>query len=187
MRGVYLVQLNKYISQKYGKEHWKEYLKKINVSENKLYFSNNHYDEAEFINLIKEILIKTGQTREQFLESFGKFMCLFFLESYKIFIKPEWKTLDVLEHIEEYNRNILQAGGTDELAGKFKCKRIDPANLQIIYNSPRRMCSSVIGLIKGLSDHFKEQTIIQQSRCILQGDQECHFLVSLVGGLQNRK
>ena len=39
MRGVYLVQLNKYISQKYGKEQWKEYLKKINVSENKLYFS----------------------------------------------------------------------------------------------------------------------------------------------------
>lgn len=181
MRGVFLVQLHKYVSEKYGEEHWKEYLRKINVSEKKLYFSNNQYDEEEFKKLIKEIMIKTGQTREMFLESFGNFMSLFFLASYKTFIKSDWKTLDVLEHIEEYNHHILQAGGSDELAGKFKCKRIDPKNLEIIYSSPRKMCSSVIGLIKGLSAHFKEHVLIKQSSCVMTGDPECLFHVSLIG------
>ena len=114
-------------------------------------------------------------------------MSAFFLDVYKAFIKPEWKTLDILEHIEEYNYKILQAGEASELAGKFNCTRIDPFNLQIIYKSPRKMCPVLVGLIKGLAIHYHEQTSIKQTQCVLEGDNACLFHISLIVSPQEKR
>src|SRR6202034_2641411 len=112
-------------------------------SESKIYFSELAYDEIEFFAILKAAIHLTGYSKEKFLEGYGECFSKYFFEKYGSLLKKEWKTLDILEKLEEYNIHILSDGGN--AGGKFICHRENKNKLTIVYQSPRQLCWGVQG------------------------------------------
>jgi predicted hydrocarbon binding protein len=64
----------------------------------------------------------------------------------------------------------LQSGPPD-----FKYESPADDKLIMVYNSPRQLCSLMVGLIQGVADRFGESVAIQQTECMLRGDKLCRF------------
>jgi Haem-NO-binding len=179
MNGIFFVQLQQYINNEYESNSWEVILQRAEIPEGKLYFSSQKYDEEEFFRIFNESIRFLGLSRKKFLNGLGVFISLNLIKICKSVIKADWKTLDLLEHIEEFNTRLLQTGDDPALSGKFDCERISPREIRIEYTSPRKLCPLFTGLIKGIADYYKEKVIIDEPSCSLLGHPHCQFLISL--------
>lgn len=178
MRGVFFVQLQDYVSKKFDSMTWNKIIAKAGVP-SKVYFSYQQYSEEEFYRVMAETIHLTQMPRNEILEEIGENLTPFFFQTFNSVIQKEWRTLDLVERIEHFNYKILQQGDDEGEVGKFTCQRVKPHLVEIKYNSPRKMCSLLIGLVKGFSKHFKEKITINHTQCIFDGAPECHFSVLL--------
>lgn len=179
MKGIFFVQLQQYIAEHSEPDQWRQILQQADIFERKLYFSTHQYDDEEFFRIIKEAVRILGMSPEKFLNEFGTYVSGNFLKLWQPVIKPEWKTLDLLQHVQEFNFNLLQAGDNPAMSGKFVSKRVDPHTVNIEYSSPRKMCPFFKGLVKGISEIYQENIDIQETNCALKGHPHCHYVVSL--------
>jgi hypothetical protein len=56
---------------------------------------------------------------------------------------------------------------------RLMVQRVSEDSLNISYNSLRKMCSLLKGIVKGAGAYYKEPVTILESRCTLKGDSEC--------------
>lgn len=178
MKGVFFVQLQNYISNKFGKSVWINLINGAGISETQLYFSHQQYSEEEFFKLLGAAISVTKISFDRFLGDFGETLAPLFFQIYGPVINKDWKTLDVIERLEDFNQNILQSGDDKLNCGKFICKRIEN-RVDIRYSSPRKMCFFAVGLMKGFAKHYNEKIIIKHTQCIFENAPECHFQVVL--------
>jgi predicted hydrocarbon binding protein len=179
VRGIFFVQLQNYVCNRFDKSVWAKLLIHADINESKLYFSNQQYPEEEFFKILSEALRITNTTLDQFLMDIGEKMVPIFFETYNIVINKDWKTLDLIERLEQFNYNILQDSDDLMNRGKFLCTR-EHKSVSIRYTSPRKMCYLAVGLMRGFAKHFNEKIIIQQTQCVFDNAPECHFHVTLV-------
>lgn len=113
------------------------------------------------------------------LEDFGQFLAPVLLRVYKPLILPEWRTLDVIEHTEEYIHTVVRL--RDPKAGPpyLAATRVSPAEVQIVYTSPRRMCFFGEGISRGIAKQFDERVEISQPECMHYGGSRCLISVRL--------
>jgi predicted hydrocarbon binding protein len=178
MKGIFFVQLKNYILTRYGEKVWNDIFKQAKIGSTQLYFSSQVYDEEDFFRIIKTMLKFTGQTPEKFFENLGEHITPYFLNTCKPIMNPKWKSLDVIEHFQEFNYHLLQTGEESINTGTFVCKRLDENHAFFTYQSPRKLCAAIAGLIKGIAAHFNESLLIQQSECMLEGFPECRFHIT---------
>jgi hypothetical protein len=179
MNGIFFVQLQQYIDDRYDNNPWEAILQRAGIPNKKLYFSGTQYEEAEFFRIFNESIKFLGLSPEKFLNGLGDFISVNFIKMCQPVIKADWKTLDLLEHLEEFNSRLLQSGDEPTLSGKFACKRVSHHEVSLDYTSPRKLCPIVVGFIKGIADYYKEKVIIKETLCSLKGDSHCQFVVSL--------
>lgn len=179
MNGIYFVQLQQYVNTQYKSIPWESILIKAGVSEGKRYFSGQQYEEEEFFRIFRASINLLHISQEKFLDGLGVHISSNFIKLCQPVIKADWRTLDLLEHIEEFNSKLLQTWNDPSFSGKFTCKRVNTHTLSIEYLSPRKLCPVLAGLIKGVADHYNEKIIINETSCSLRGDPHCLFLVSL--------
>src|SRR5690242_8750310 len=110
MRGIMFAQLRDYVNEKIHGSFWEDCLEAVNIPHTKRYFSNKTYPDDEFFRIFFQILKESGKGHKEFLEEFGTAVGPTFFEMFKMIINPAWKTLDLLEHLEDFNYNMLQKG-----------------------------------------------------------------------------
>ena len=52
-----------------------------------------------------------------------------------------------------------------------------PYGLILIYDSPRKLCSVLMGAIEGAAERYEEQVYISERTCMKRGDTTCRFEV----------
>lgn len=175
MNGVFFFQLMQYIDNQSG---WQEILKNAGIDDKKLYFSGLQYPEEEFYHIVTEAAKHLGITKHKFLEGFGEHISYSYMKFCQPVIKEQWTTLDLLEHLEEFNKKILQMGDHPDKSGKFKSERIDPYTIHIHYSFPRKLCAMLTGLIHGIAKQYRQKVEINEKVCCLKGSNTCHFVIT---------
>ncbi len=178
MNGTIFVLLQQYTKKKGLSDLWIDVLKKEGFPESKLFFSHEQYPDNILFHVIFQAAQELRQTPDQFLEEFGRSLGSYFFLTYKSVIDPCWKTLDLLEKLEEFNKNILQKGIPLTLTGTFSSKRVNPNNIIVVYSSPRQLCCLCMGLFKAFAIHYNEQILIHQPKCMLKNDPCCEFNIT---------
>lgn len=187
MKGIFFSLLQGYVEKHYDPILWKENLKKNGLSEVKLYFNNMEYPEPEFFNMVTYISKEVGHSKESFLEELGLYMGSHILGQYKAAFNPEWKSFEVIEHIEEFNEHIMQNEADPQHVGKLSCEKIDENHLVVTYESPRQLCFLVKGILKSIALHYKELITIQHHECVLRGGPNCKFNITLQPDITRKK
>lgn len=175
MHGIIFADLKKFVKETYGFE-WEGLLKESDIGF-KHYLPLNEYPDSEIVSLIRIIARKTGIESSEILMSFGEHLVPTLYAMYKPLLKPEWKTLDVIENVEETIHSVVRLKNPGAHPPALVCHRESLDEVVILYSSDRKMCSVAKGITKGLARYFQEKITLSEDTCMLKSDSVCRISV----------
>lgn len=178
MHGIVFSELKKYVVAKLGGPAWNTLLEKSNLA-GKTYLPNQAYPDAEALQLVGTASQVTGTPVPKLLEDFGEFIAPDLMQMYRSQIGPTWKTLDLLQNTEDIIHRAVRLKIPDAKPPQLRSRRPTPERVVIEYTSARRMCGLARGIIRGVSQHYKESVDINDDKCMLKGDPRCEISVTL--------
>ena len=141
------------------------------------YLPSAVYPDAEAVSLLQSIADSIGRPLPDTLGRFGEFLAPHLVKVAGASINPAWRTLDLIEHTESLIHSMVRAANPGAEPPVLETVRIGPDELQLVYNSPRRLCPLAKGLMRGMAIHYGESISIDEPSCVFRGDPFCSFVV----------
>jgi hypothetical protein len=125
---------------------------------------------------VAEAEVMSGIPAATLLEGFGEFLVPTYLSLYGALLKPQWRTLEVLENTEETVHRVVRLRNPGAEPPRLRVRRIAVDQVELTYDSPRRLCAVARGIARGVAKKFSEGLQITDRRCMLRGDSACVIL-----------
>jgi hypothetical protein len=178
MHGIIFGELKKLVDARLGGDTWRGLLKESGL-EAKVYMPVTEYPDEDAVNIIEALSRHTGKSTREVFEEFGEFIAPDLMALYRHMIKPEWRTLELLENTENTIHRVVRIRNPGARPPELKCTR-DGDEVLITYTSARRMCGVAVGIVRGLARHYDENITIQELSCMSVGAAACRILVHRV-------
>jgi predicted hydrocarbon binding protein len=177
MHGLIFAELKKYVQARFDDKTWDILLEKAGLKGN-MYLASTVYPDSDILALVNTACQMTGLAAKAVLEDFGEFIAPDLVAQYSFLIKPEWTLLDFLANTEETIHKVVRfnRGVTPP---RLSVTRPADDKVVISYDSARKMCALLKGIVKGAAKLYKEDVSILESRCMLQGDPVCVVTVQV--------
>lgn len=179
MHGIIFAELQKYIDARLGKNGWTRVLKEAGL-EAKLYLPVQEYSDEEAVALAATGARMAGLGIQDVLEDFGEFIVPDLVKMYAAVIRPEWKTLDLVQHTEETIHRVVRIKNKGAKPPEIRCLRKNGDEVVITYTSARKMCALARGIARGVAKHYREKIHVSEARCMLKGHEACEISLKKV-------
>lgn len=179
MHGIIFNELRKYANASFGDTTWEALLAASGL-EGSVYLASRSYPDEQVVAIVSAASKVTGIPAPELLEAFGLFIAPDLLGMFRSLIRPDWRTLDVLEKTEETIHKVVRLQYADAAPPYLQVARPAPDTVIITYTSPRRLCSIAKGIARGLAGHYRETVELEETRCMLRGAAECAISVRLI-------
>jgi hypothetical protein len=156
MHGIVFAELKKFVDTNYDHSVWLELLSASGLN-GRTYLPNLPYPDEELVEIVSQACIRTGASKETLLESFGRFIVPDLLAIFKYTINPTWKTLDLIENVENVIHKAVRINNKGATPPMLKVSRVSKSLIEIVYQSPRKMEHLGVGIIKGIGHYFNEK------------------------------
>jgi predicted hydrocarbon binding protein len=176
MNGIVYIEIGRFGQARIGELGWQEVVKQAGVPQ-RIYYRVADYPDEEAFALLAALSMQLQEPVGQVLEELGEFIVPNLLRMSRFWLRPEWKTLDVIENTEQTIHETLRKEGSNTNPPRLRCRRAGADEVVITYDSPRRMCSLARGIIRGLAAHFEERVTIDEPACMLKGAAACELVV----------
>lgn len=120
MHGIVFGELKQYVAARLGTAAWSELLEAAGMGP-KLYLAIEEYPDQELGAILRAASNRTGLSAAGILHDFGDFIGPHLMRMYRMYILPEWKTLDVIEHTEERIHKMVRLQHKGR--GRRTCRR----------------------------------------------------------------
>jgi hypothetical protein len=174
MHGAIFTELQKFATTGFGAEVWGQICEAAGVGP-RVYLPVATYPDAEAIALVSAASRLSGKPAEELLGAFGEYLVPPLVRTYTSLVRPEWRTLDLLEHVESTIHRIVRLRDPEATPPELACERLNPDEVVIRYKSPRRLCALALGLIRGVAKHYTESVEIRESACMHDGGPHCEI------------
>jgi Haem-NO-binding len=178
MHGIIHLELQNFVVQHHGETAWRALTGAAGLS-NEIYTPLRSYPDEQIVALVGAAVQLTGTDAKALLEAFGAFLVPRYLALYGNLLRPEWRTLDVLENAENTIHRVVRLREPGALPPRLQAQRVNPRAIRMNYDSPRKLCAVARGIARGIAGHFREQLTISDEQCMHRGDRECVMLFSL--------
>jgi hypothetical protein len=178
MKGIIFRFLEEFITKNCGEDKFQELVAHCPMQTKEPFVGPGTYPDGDFFSIFNATVKDLGLAHDDALRLFGEFCFPRLAGRYPHFVTPYAKakpfllTVDAVIHIEV--RKLLK----DAVLPKFYYDDPDPQHLIIVYQSERRLCRFMEGLLDGVGKHFGERITQEQRKCTYRGDNECEFLLS---------
>ncbi|HKR63826.1 MAG TPA: heme NO-binding domain-containing protein [Thermoanaerobaculia bacterium] len=172
------VHLRKFTEDAYGAAAWNDVLSAAGLGP-RVYLPITSYPDEEMAAIVGAAAQKTGLAVPALLESFGEYVAPHLVAMYRHLLKPTWRTLDVLEHVEETAHRAVRVEQPGAAPPYLEATRTSAHEITIDYTSARRLCFVAKGIIRGLSRHFDESVTITETQCMHRGGERCVLRVAV--------
>lgn len=177
MHGTMFLHLRNFIEERHGERAWNEILDAAGLGP-RIYLPIQTYADAELGAIVATAAKKSGLPVALLLEQFGEHVAPHLLEMYRHLLKPGWRTLDVLEHVEKTAHRAVRAEQRGAAPPYLEAARKSAQRIEIHYTSRRRLCFVARGIIRGLAKHFDERVVISEPACMHRGAERCLLIVT---------
>jgi hypothetical protein len=174
MHGIIHLELQNFVVSKYGSDAWHTLLERAGLA-NQIFTPLNTYPDQQIVRLLAAAEALTGISTTNLLEAFGEFLVPRYLALYGKLLKPEWRTLDVIDSTEQTIHRVVRLREPGALPPKLRTERKSPTEVLLTYDSARKLCGIARGIARGLAKHFREGLTIEELRCMHRGDPACVF------------
>ena len=172
MHGIIHLELQKFVIARHGEQAWHELLVRAGLVD-EIVTPLKVYPDEHIVRLVKGACEMTGVPAASLLEAFGEALVPTYLTLYGTLLKPEWRTLDVIEHTEETIHRVVRLRQPGAHPPRLRAQRIRRDEVILTYDSPRKLCAVARGIARGLASHFSERISIDESSCMHRGDASC--------------
>jgi hypothetical protein len=178
MNGLVLTEIGKFAEARLGAQVWHDALRAAGIAP-RIYYRVADYPDQEALALLSVLSSCLQQPVQAVLEGLGEFIVPDLIKIARFWIKPEWKTLDLIANTERTIHETLRHETSRTDPPRLRCRRSGPQEVVVIYDSARRMCAMARGIVAGVARHYGEKVSIAEPRCMLKGDAECELVVRL--------
>src|SRR5262245_53177992 len=172
MHGLIHLELQKFVESKFGTAAWVTLLARAKL-ESEVYTPLATYPDEQMLALVREAESLSGLPATTLLEAFGEFLVPTYLSVYGSLLKPDWRTLDILERTEETIHRVVRKRHEGASPPRLRAERTAPNEVVMTYDSPRKLCAVARGIARGVAQKFDETLTIEDRRCMHRGDPEC--------------
>jgi hypothetical protein len=176
MHGIIFTSLKKYATTRLGADAWPTLLREAGLS-GRIYLPIQAYEDKEILTLVSTASRITGKPTQALLEDFGEFLVPDLVSIYRSMIRPEWRTLDLLDNVENTIHKAVRLRDKTATPPTLVVSRPGPNEVVVVYSSPRRMCGVAKGIVRGLASHYKERVTVSETSCMLRNDSCCRLQV----------
>ena len=180
MHGLIVNQLRQFVVRTHGRKLWNRMRADAGVEIAEVPAIDRLYEDADVVALVQAAAAASGADAQVLLEQFGEFLAPTLLRIYAPLLRPEWRTLDVIERTEERIHRVVRRQDAQAAPPYLTATRRSANVVEVDYVSPRRLCSVARGIMHGLATHFDERLDIQQPTCMLRGDPACRLVGRLI-------
>ena len=178
MHGIIHLELEKFVVRSFGHDAWNKLVDKAQLS-GQLYTPAQTYPDQDIVKIVGAAVEMTGKPATELLEAFGEFLVPTYLSVYGALLDSSWRTLDVIEHTEETIHRVVRMRQPGAAPPRLRVERKSPAEVVVVYDSPRRLCAVARGITRGIAKHFGESVGIVDRACMHRGDPQCLIAVTL--------
>jgi hypothetical protein len=159
MHGSIIALLKRYVQTQYDHSTW---VKLVELSGlDKIEFDHKSvYPDEHVYALVGRAAEMTGIPASELHEKFGEYLVPDLIYMYQKLLRPEWKTLDMIEHTELTMHKQVRKEHPENSPPVLDVTRISPNELVVEYVSPRRMGGLAVGIIRGLAVYYDESDCI---------------------------
>ena len=180
MHGIVFGELKQYTGARLGPAAWNELLADAAIGP-KLYLAIQEYPDEELGAILQAACRRTGLSAAEVLQDFGDFIGPHLMNMYRMYILPEWKTLDVIEHTEERIHKMVRVQHRGARPPYLSTTRRSENEIVIHYSSARGLCAFAKGIALGIARHYDEAVEVRDLTCMHKGAATCEILVRLTG------
>ncbi|NML64801.1 hypothetical protein HHL22_06245 [Hymenobacter sp. RP-2-7] len=155
MHGTIFSLLKRYVQTQYDHAAWVRLVEAAGLTSGD--FSHKEvYPDEHLYALVGQAAVAAGIPPGELHEKFGEYLVPDLMYMYKRFVKPEWRTLDMLEHTEHSMHNQVRREHPENSPPVLNVQRLNENEVLIDYVSPRRMGGLAVGIVRGLAAYFDE-------------------------------
>lgn len=172
MHGLIHLELKRFVEERFGAKAWGELTHRAGLA-SEIYTPLRSYPDEQMLALVGEAVTMTGFSASSLLEEFGEALVPTYLSIYGNLVKPEWRTLEVIEHTEETIHRVVRMRHPGAEPPRLHAQRTKPNEVVLTYDSPRKLCAVARGIVKGVAKQFAEVVTIDETQCMHNGDRAC--------------
>ena len=174
MHGIVFNQLQLFVARNYGPLAWFKIIKESGTK-HKFFMPTEAYDDAEMMKIVSASEKVSGASAADILDGFGYFIAPNLV---KIFVKDSnWDAMDVLENTEKNIHKQVRLQTPGATPPRLNIIRPTPNRVEIHYTSERKLCFFAYGLVRGILDHYQEETSLSMPSCMSKGDPVTRIIV----------
>ena len=158
VHGSIFYLLRKYVDSSFAEGTWANLIKLSGASGE--YDITSNYPIQEIGLIVAAASQLTGISPQDIQERFGEYLVPDLFKVYADYLRPEWKTFDVLLHTENVMHGAVRKLNSTANPPILNVTKVNNQLLVIDYYSQRRMGALAIGIIKGIAKHFGETEMI---------------------------
>ncbi|UOQ51304.1 heme NO-binding domain-containing protein [Hymenobacter cellulosivorans] len=155
MHGSIFNLLKRFVQTQYDYSTWLKLVELSGLSSAD-FDMNEVYPDAQIYALVGQAASMTGIPAEQLQEKFGEFLVPDLMLVYKRYVQPGWGTLEMIENTEEAMHGAVRRDAPGTRPPVLHVTRLSDKELEVQYESERRMGALAVGIIRGLATYFDE-------------------------------
>lgn len=155
MHGSILMLLKRYVQTQYDHSTWVR-LMELSGLEGVDFDHHNVYPDEHIYALVGQAAEMTGIPAGELHEKFGEYLVPDLMYMYQRLLRPEWRTLEMLENTEHTMHHQVRREHSENSPPVLAVKRLGDNELLIDYVSSRRMGGLAVGIVRGVAAYYDE-------------------------------
>ncbi|UYZ64394.1 heme NO-binding domain-containing protein [Hymenobacter weizhouensis] len=155
MHGSIFSLLKRYVQTQYDHSTWVRLVEAAGLTSAD-FDHKSVYPDQHMYALVGKAAEMTGIPAQELHEKFGEYLVPDLMYMYQRLIRPEWKTLDMLEHTENTMHRQVRLDHAENAPPVLHVTRLSKDELVIDYVSPRRMGALAVGIVRGIAAYYDE-------------------------------
>ncbi|HIJ84046.1 MAG: Heme NO binding domain protein [Magnetococcales bacterium] len=187
MHGIIFLAFEDFLGSRLGSDSWPQALEQAGLA-NVEFSPEQFYPDQSAFSLFSVGASMLGLSRDAMLNQFGHHLAPGLVEMGRStgIIHENWKTMDILEHL---NTDILPSFSnpqSDSQAPDIRTYRLKHGEVAVAYVSKRKLCSLLKGILQGMREIFHEPVAFKEPVCMLNHAPLCRLSVYLDDPLMQR-
>lgn len=177
MKGIIFKAFEGFVTETWGEDFFERLLETARPGSAGAYVSPGTYPDEELYALVAAAVDRLDIPLDAALQAFGRYAFGALAASMPGLLRtvPDAPTLlrmvDGVIHVEV--RKLYPQAATPRILFEPS----GPRGGRVVYESPRRLCPLLVGLMVGLGDHYGTPLDYRETACTRQGAEHCEFEV----------
>lgn len=181
MHGLLFVTWERYVAERFGQPIFQVYRDSIGETMETAPIANRVYSDETFVARVQTLCGLIGEDPDTIFREYGRYFIINGLTGYlcAYFLLQVHSGRDLLLAMREGHAQMrrMPDGLTPPLFN-YETSTTHTQNLVLLYDSPRKLCSILLGAIEGAGERYGERANVIERSCMRYGAPLCRFEIS---------